>query len=113
MRLRDSRVSTPWKTLYYDNLRRVMTHNDSCQWHRFFLEGTRQTAENTIQTFHAIIALHMLFRIPIVDGQDFMTAFSIQLSTAIRLFHQGGALLPSGIHETRRNGFLVPSSLDD
>lgn len=95
------------KTLYYDNLMRVRTHNDLRQWLRFFLEGIRQTAENAIQTFRSIIALreecerniltlgkktplarnalHMLFRTPIVDGQDFVAAFSIQLSTALRL----------------------------
>jgi Fic family protein len=105
------------KTLYYDNLMRVRTHGDLRQWLRFFLEGIRQTAENAIQTFRAIIALreecerniltlgkktplarnalHMLFSTPIVDGQDFVTAFSIQLSTALRL-----------IEDLRRFGIL-------
>ncbi|MDQ3000198.1 MAG: Fic family protein [Fibrobacterota bacterium] len=95
------------KTLYYDNLMRVRTHGDLRQWLRFFLEGIRQTAENAIQTFRSIIALreecerkiltlgkktplarnalHLLFRTPIVDGQDFVAAFSINLSTALRL----------------------------
>ncbi len=95
------------KTLYYDNLMRVRTHSDLRQWLRFFLEGIRQTAENAIQTFRSIIALreecerniltlgkktplarnalHLLFSTPIVDGQDLVVAFSINLSTALRL----------------------------
>jgi Fic family protein len=95
------------KTLYYDNLMRVRTHSDLRQWLRFFLEGIRQTAESAIQTFRAIIALreeceravltlgkksplarralHLLFSMPIVDGQDLATALSINITTSLRL----------------------------
>ncbi len=95
------------KSLYYDNLMRVRTHNDLRQWLRFFLEGIRQTSENAIQTFRAIIALreecerliltlgkksplarnalHFLFSTPLVDGRDLADAFSINISTALRL----------------------------
>jgi Fic family protein len=95
------------RTTYYDNLMRVRTHGDLTQWLKFFLEGIRQTAENAIQTFRSIItlreeceasmltlgrktqlarnALHLLFRQPIVDGQDIATAFSINITTALRL----------------------------
>lgn len=95
------------KTLYYDNLMRVRTHGDLTQWLKFFLEGIRQTAESAIQTFRSIItlreecertiltlgrksqlartALHLLFSQPIVDGQDLATAFSINITTALRL----------------------------
>ncbi len=45
------------KTLYYDNLTRVRTHNDITQWLKFFLEGIRITSESSIQTFKNIIAL--------------------------------------------------------
>ena len=45
------------KALYYDNLTRVRTHNDLTQWLKFFLEGVRQTAQNSIETFKAIIAI--------------------------------------------------------
>jgi Fic family protein len=95
------------KSLYYDNLMRVRTHSDLTQWLKFFLEGIRQTAESAIQTFRSIItlreecersiltlgkksplarkALHLLFRQPIVDGADIAAAFSINISTALRL----------------------------
>lgn len=45
------------KSLYYDNLTRVRTHNDMTQWIKFFLEGVRQTSENSIDTFRSIIVL--------------------------------------------------------
>lgn len=95
------------KSLYYDNLTRVRTHNDLTQWVRFFLEGVRQTSENSIQTFKSIISLrqeceshilslgkkiklaknflHYLYSKPIIDSQDVAEAFSINLSTALRL----------------------------
>jgi Fic family protein len=95
------------KSLYYDNLTRVRTHNDLTQWVKFFLEGVRQTSENSIQTFKSIIALreecessilslgkktklakeflHYLYTQPIADSQDVVDAFSISLPTANRL----------------------------
>jgi Fic family protein len=45
------------KSLYYDNLTRVRSHNDLIQWLKFFLEGVRSTSENSIQTFKDIITL--------------------------------------------------------
>jgi Fic family protein len=45
------------KTLYYDNLTRVRTHHNMRQWLLFFLEGVRQTAENSTETFRSIIRL--------------------------------------------------------
>lgn len=45
------------KEHYYDNLTVVRTKNDLVQWLKFFLEGIRVTAENSIQTFKEIIAL--------------------------------------------------------
>jgi Fic family protein len=95
------------KSLYYDNLNRVRTHNDLTQWVRFFLEGVRQTSENSIQTFKSIIMLraecensilslgkkqklakdflHYLFAKPVTDSQDVVDAFSVGLATALRL----------------------------
>ncbi len=43
--------------LYYDNLTRTRTHNDLTQWLRFFFTGVYETANNSIQTFHKILAL--------------------------------------------------------
>lgn len=95
------------RQLYYDNLSRARTHNDLGQWLKFFLEGIRQTSENSIQTFKAIIALraecerevmtlgkktklaqaalHLLYSKPIVDGQDLAAALEVNISTALRL----------------------------
>ncbi|SRR5579883_402409 len=95
------------KTLYYDNLTRVRTHDDITQWIKFFLEGVRQTSENSIQTFKSIITLrsqcenkiltlgkktklaqnflHYLYRQPIVDSKDVGEAFSISLPAVLRL----------------------------
>lgn len=95
------------KSLYYDNLTRVRTHNDITQWVKFFLEGVRQTSENSIQSFKSIISLrsenerkilslgkktkqaqeflHFLFKKPIVDGNDVAAEFAVTLTTALSL----------------------------
>ena len=95
------------KSLYYDNLTRVRTHNDLTQWLRFFLEGVRSTAESSIETFKKIIALRhevelkiitlgkkqlsakrllqYLYMRPIVDIGDVAEALEINFSTATRL----------------------------
>ncbi len=94
------------KSLYYDNLTRVRTHNNMKQWLKFFLEGVRTTSENSIQTFKSIIALrakyenkilvlgarakmahkllNYLFSNPIIESQDIVEEFSITLPTALR-----------------------------
>jgi Fic family protein len=96
------------KSLYYDNLNRVRTHNDITQWLKFFLEGIKQTAQNSIETFRAIIKLrhkteyqavatlgkkaplaqsflHVLYGKPVIDSQETAKKLSINPSTAIRL----------------------------
>lgn len=96
------------RLLYYDNLTRVRTHNDLTQWLKFFLEGVRQTAQNSIETFRAIISLRQeieqhtilalgkktklaqrflqdLYSKPITDSQETATLLSINPSTALRL----------------------------
>jgi Fic family protein len=95
------------RALYYDNLTRVRTHNDLEQWLKFFLEGVRQTAENSIETFRKIIALraecekkimglgrkvvtaqsflHYLYSSPVTDAQDAVKALGVSVATAIRL----------------------------
>src|SRR5579862_9409838 len=55
------------KSLYYDNLTRVRTHNDLTQWVKFFLEGVRQTSENSIQTFRSIISLRQEYEVSILS----------------------------------------------
>ncbi len=96
------------KMLYYDNLMRTRTHNDIQQWLRFFLEGVRQTSENSIETFKKIISLKIrldeteiiklgkkikiaqqllqyLYGQPIVDSGDVADILQVNSSTALRL----------------------------
>jgi Fic family protein len=96
-----------YKSLYYDNLTRVRTHNDLTHWLKFFLEGVRTTSENSIQTFKSIIALRsevehkiislgkkqelakallqFLYSKPISDANDVAQSLGISVSTALRL----------------------------
>ncbi len=96
-----------YRSLYYDNLMRVRTHNDLTQWLKFFLEGIRSTAEKSINTFKSIIALRnevehkiislgkkqataknllkLLYSKPVVDSMDVASELSISNTTAIRL----------------------------
>lgn len=96
------------KMLYYDNLTRTRTHNDIQQWLRFFLEGVRQTSENSIETFKKIISLktrleekeiiklgkkiklaqqflQYLYGQPIVDSSDVAGYLQVNTSTGLRL----------------------------
>ena len=95
------------KSLYYDNLTRVRTHNNLTQWLKFFLEGVRSTSQNSIQTFKNIIALRSkvehkiiklgkkqalarkflqhLYSYPSIDASDTTKVLQINLSTALRL----------------------------
>lgn len=95
------------RSLYYDNLTRVRTHNDLVQWLKFFLEGMRATSQNSIQTFKNIIKLRSeaeikiaklgkkqemareflqhLYSNPMVDSSDVVKLFNINISTALRL----------------------------
>ncbi len=45
------------KTLYYDNLMRVRTHQDLKQWLKFFLVGVIETTKNGVKTFDDILKL--------------------------------------------------------
>lgn len=45
------------RTLYYDNLMRVRTHNDIAQWFKFFLTGVIETAKKGVSTFDNILQL--------------------------------------------------------
>jgi len=45
------------RTLYYDNLMRVRTHNDINQWLKFFLTGVIETAKKGVTTFDSIMQL--------------------------------------------------------
>lgn len=95
------------KSLYYDNLTRVRTHNDLTHWLRFFLEGVRSTAQNSIETFRSIITLRegaehkiitlgkkqllarallqYLYTRPIIDIGDAARELGVNFSTSARL----------------------------
>ncbi|MEM1002168.1 MAG: Fic family protein [Bacteroidota bacterium] len=48
------------KSLYYDNLMRVRTHNDLNQWLKFFLTGMIETSKKGVKTFDSILQLQKL-----------------------------------------------------
>lgn len=95
------------RILYYDNLRRVSSHNDLIHWLKFFLVGVKETSENSIQTFKNIIALRsnlehkivslgkkydlakhfleLLYGEPKIDAQSVAEALNVNISTALRL----------------------------
>ncbi|MEI6088193.1 MAG: Fic family protein [Bacteroidota bacterium] len=94
---------------YYDNLTLVRTKNDLVHWLKFFLEGIRVTAENSILTFKEIIALRAsvetkiitlgkkqllaknllqnLYSQPITDMQSIAIALNVSISTVSRLLN--------------------------
>jgi Fic family protein len=45
------------RTLYYDNLMRVRTHNDMAQWLKFFLTGIVETSQKGVDTLNGIMQL--------------------------------------------------------
>ena len=48
------------RSLYYDNLMRVRTHNDINQWLKFFLNGVIETSKKGVTTFDAIMQLEKI-----------------------------------------------------
>lgn len=48
------------RTLYYDNLMRVRTHNDLSQWFKFFLTGVIETSKAGVTTFDGILQLQKI-----------------------------------------------------
>jgi Fic family protein len=95
------------RSLYYDHLARVRTHNDLIQWLKYFLEGVRETAEDSINTYKRINALRStvedkiivlgkkqvsakvllrhLYAKPVVDINDVAESLNIHFATASRL----------------------------
>ncbi len=95
------------KSLYYDNLMRARTHNNLLQWLKFFVEGVKQTSENSIDTFKNIISmrthvekvilglgkksmlaknlLEFLYVSPIADSPEIAAHLGVNITTANRL----------------------------
>ena len=93
---------------YYGNLTIVRTKNQMIQWLSFFLVGVTETAQNSIDTFNAIISLRQnvedkkiiklgkqvplamelikyLYSKPIVAPGEISAALEVNISTAHRL----------------------------
>ncbi len=93
---------------YYDNLTVVRTKNNLKQWLVFFLVGITETAQNSIETFNAIIKLrhtveekqiillgkrvplakqfiNYLYSKPVVDATEVAKVLNVNISTAHRL----------------------------
>ncbi len=109
------------KSLYYDNLTRVRTHNDLSRWIRFFLNGIIETAEESVQTLKKIMDLKaslekdfilklgkrsdvamtfflQLFKKPVVTVKDVeaITGLSAKASNdLVRIFLEKGILVES------------------
>lgn len=96
------------RRLYYENLTGVKTKNNVAKWLSFFLVGVVETAQNSIETFNAIIKLRQvveekkiitlgkrvplalaliryLYSKPIVDANEVAIALEVNISTAHRL----------------------------
>ncbi|WP_314749362.1 Fic family protein [Tannerella forsythia] len=95
------------RTLYYDNLMRVRTHNDLNQWLKFFLRGVIETARKGVETFDKILQLQkhteskikelgtkgkdadrvidFLYRTPVIDAQKVAEVTGKSLKTAYEL----------------------------
>jgi Fic family protein len=96
------------RRLYYENLTGVRTKNNVAKWLSFFLVGVVETAQNSIETFNAIIKLRQvveekkiitlgkrvplalaliryLYSKPIVDANEVAIALEVNISTAHRL----------------------------
>ncbi|MBT8245900.1 MAG: Fic family protein [Winogradskyella sp.] len=102
------------KTLYYDNLMRVRTHDDIKQWLKFFLVGIIETAKNGVQTFDEILKLkqrtelkiqtlgsrasnaqkilHYLLKRPIIDVNKIIEITEVSPKTAYNLITDMEAL---------------------
>lgn len=55
------------RSLYYDNLMRVRTHNDMDQWIKFFLTGVIETSKKGVKTFDKILQLQKSMEILVKD----------------------------------------------
>ena len=96
------------RNYYYDNLTGVRTQNGLAQWLTFFLVGVLDTAQNSIETFNAIIKLRKeveerkiiklgkrvplalqliryLYSKPIIDANEIADALKVNISTSNRL----------------------------
>lgn len=68
------------KSLYYDNLTRVRTHNDMLQWIKYFLVGVEETSRKAASTLSAVISLKNETEILIQQN------FGKRMRVALKLF---------------------------
>lgn len=98
------------RSLYYDNLMRVRTHDDIQHWFKFFLVGIIETAKSGVSTFDAVLKLkaekeelilkkssrsiHLfavlehLYQRPIINAQDVAKYTGVSLPTAYRIIEE-------------------------
>lgn len=55
------------RSLYYDQLMRVRTHNEMAGWVKFFLNGVIETAQKGVETFEAVLQLQKEMEIAVKD----------------------------------------------
>jgi len=99
------------KGLYYDHLMAVRTTDNFASWLRFFVLGVKETAERSIETFKAILALkeniererlphihprkqdnahkliHSLYQTPVVTANQISKKLDIRHNTATALIN--------------------------
>ena len=96
---------------YYDNLTVVRTKDNLIQWLKFFLVGVMETAQNSIETFNAIIKLRQeveekkiiqmgkraplakellnyLYSKPLVDSNEVAKVLKVNIATSHRLIQE-------------------------
>ncbi|MBI2270409.1 MAG: Fic family protein [Bacteroidetes bacterium] len=99
------------RSYYYDNLTTVRTNNNLVQWLKFFLVGVMETAQNSIETFNAIIKLRQeveekkiiqmgkraplakellnyLYSKPLIDTIEVAKVLKINIATSHRLIDE-------------------------
>src|SRR5690554_4620275 len=98
------------RSLYYDNLMRVRTHNDMEQWIKFFLTGIIETAQTGVMTFDKILQLQkrldvelkelgtrsgdafkvveQLYQKPVINAQSVSKIIDKSMSTAYSLISE-------------------------
>ncbi len=99
------------RNYYYDNLTTVRTKNNLIQWLKFFLVGVKETAQNSIETFNAIIKLRQeveekkiiqmgkraplakellnyLYSKPLVDTNEVAKVLKVNIATSHRLIDE-------------------------
>ena len=100
------------RTLYYDNLMRIRTHNDINQWLKFFLVGIVETAKKGVETLDAIMQLQHSLEIRI----DKLGARSTDARTIINYLYNKPVISVSDviglINKTHQTAYNIIADLE-